>query len=235
MNIAYTYIDGNVIIFDEKGNQIPTEYYDNLDKVLVQENIIEVIEKRIQKLEANKLKTKKRFIPTSIFIGIIVWFIAINFIPSLFNIYLFLNTIEMSLITLIASIIFGIILDCQEYRHYKNNLKKEMANTCELEFLKDKLVEEKQKLESLKKEKSKENEDSAFRVVKVNDVEKLKQLKHSLELYRKLGYDLKKLYKYLENGTLEKKLNKYYSNNDVELARQFLEENGPKLIKRINN
>lgn len=231
MNVAYTYIDGKVIILNEKGKQIPIEYYDNLDKVLVQENIIEIIEERIHKLEANKLKTKKRFIPTNIFISIIVWLITVQFITV--NIYSFLNTIEMNLITLIAATTLGIVFDCQEYRHYKNGIKKEMANTCELDFLKKQLVEEKQKLETLKKEKSKEKEDPTFRVVVVNDVEKLKQLKHSLELYRKLGYDLKKLYKYLENGTLEEKLNKSYSNDEIQLAKQFLEENGPKLIKKL--
>ena len=38
MNKEYTYIDGKAIIKDENGNQTPTEYYDNLDEVLVQEN-----------------------------------------------------------------------------------------------------------------------------------------------------------------------------------------------------
>ena len=40
MNKGYTYIDGKVIISDENGNHTQSEYYDNLDKVLVQENVI---------------------------------------------------------------------------------------------------------------------------------------------------------------------------------------------------
>ena len=49
MNKDYIYINENAIVTDDNGNQRVTEYYDNLDKVLVQENIIEEIEKRIVK------------------------------------------------------------------------------------------------------------------------------------------------------------------------------------------
>ena len=104
-----------------------------------------------------------------------------------------------------------------------------------IRVFKKQLVEEKKKLETLRKEKPKTKEDSNFKVVKVDDIEKLKQLKHYIELYYSLGYDIEKLYKYLENGTLEEFLNNSYNTDDVELSKQFLEKNGPKLIKRINN
>ena len=35
MNREYTYIDGKVIISDENNEKIQSEYYDNLDKVLI--------------------------------------------------------------------------------------------------------------------------------------------------------------------------------------------------------
>ena len=43
MNKEYTYFNGKAIIRNENGNQPPIEYYDNLDAVLVQENVIETM------------------------------------------------------------------------------------------------------------------------------------------------------------------------------------------------
>lgn len=51
MNKSYIYLDGKVIIEDENNNKTLTEYYDNLDEVLIQENLIETMEKRIKELE----------------------------------------------------------------------------------------------------------------------------------------------------------------------------------------
>lgn len=48
MNSSYTYINGKAIIFDENGNQVPINYYNNLDDVLVQENVVETIENKIK-------------------------------------------------------------------------------------------------------------------------------------------------------------------------------------------
>ena len=243
MNVSYTYIDGKVIIFDENGNQVPVEYYDNLDEVLVKENIIETIENEIKDLGNVKTLPKKRFIPL-ITIGVAMAILIVPLILNLVcgtNIYTtFVDTAfgKINLFKIIASIcgitVGPLALFCDIYNHqnYNDFIKYNNAKTYELEFLKNKLVEEKEKLESLKNAKSKEKEDSTFRVVKVDDIDQLKQLKHSLELYRSLGYDIEKLYKYLENGTLEDKLNKSYNSEDIQLAKAFLEENGPTLIKR---
>ena len=51
MNKEYTYINGKVIISDENGNKTQSEYYDNLDEVLVKENIIETMEDKIEELK----------------------------------------------------------------------------------------------------------------------------------------------------------------------------------------
>ena len=60
MNKNYIYMHGKAIINDEMGNQTSIEYYDNLDQVLVKENIIETMEKRIKELEnESKNYTKK--------------------------------------------------------------------------------------------------------------------------------------------------------------------------------
>ena len=248
MNVSYTYIDGKAIISDKNGNQVPIEYYDNLDEVLVQENIIETIENKIKDLGDIKTLPQKRFIPfitISMTIGILISPLILNLI-LMTNIYTtFVNSIfgKINLFKIIASIceitMGPIALYCDIYNHqnYNNFVKHNNAKACELEFLKKQLIEEKQKLKNLKKEKNKEKnkekENSNFRVVKVNDIEELRQLKHYIKLYYNLGYNLKKLYKLFKNDTLEDELSKYYNNDDIQLAKLFVEKNGPKLIKKI--
>ena len=246
MNVSYTYIDGKAIIFDENGNQVPVEYYDNLDEVLIQENIVETIENKIKELGDIKVLSKKRFIPSTticITIAILIAPIIINLISGI-NIYtmpsnpifgemsLFKFIVISSAITIVP---LSLLLDINEHSIYNSNVNIQNAKKYELDFLKKQLVEEKQKINDLKNEKKKEKEDFTFSVVKVNNVEQLKHLKHYVELYYSLGHDIEKLYKYLENGTLEDKLSKTYKSEDIQLAKQFLEENGPKLIKRMKS
>lgn len=59
MNKEYTYIDGKVIVRDSKGNQKQSEYYDNLEDVLIQENIIEKMESKINEIDDEICKIKK--------------------------------------------------------------------------------------------------------------------------------------------------------------------------------
>ena len=45
MNKGYVYKDGKVLIIDENVKQKETEYYDNLDEILIKENLIEEMKK----------------------------------------------------------------------------------------------------------------------------------------------------------------------------------------------
>lgn len=45
------FINDKAIVIDENGNCTQTEYYDNLHNVLVEENLIETIEKEIEDLK----------------------------------------------------------------------------------------------------------------------------------------------------------------------------------------
>jgi len=53
-----------------------------------------------------------------------------------------------------------------------------------------------------------------------------------LYLYYDLGYNGEKYYKYYLQGKLDRKLDKYYNDTGIEIAKEYLEENGPQLIKR---
>lgn len=244
MNVSYTYIDGKAIIFDENSNQVPVEYYDNLDEVLIQENVVETIENEIKDLGNVKTLPKKRFIPfktIGVVLTILITPLILNLVCGINLSTIYINTL-FGKTNLLKSLIinsgliivpFSLVIDVGEYLVYKSKFNNRNAKIFELEFLKSKLVEEKQKLEDLKKENTKEKKDLIFTIMKINDLEKLKQLRHNIELYYSLGYDIEKLYKYLENGTLEDKLSKSYNSEDIQLAKNFLEENGPSLIKKL--
>lgn len=248
MNKEYTYIDGKVIIKDEKGNQTPVDYYDNLDEVLIQENIIETMEDKISYLENKSMQykkyNKKRYIP------------ILFLLSSLFIIFgppvIMYSLGHTAVFTSIVSTIFGPMneallysslfstlmlpfagfIEFDMYRQHKDKLKVEKGINNELEFLKQQLGEEKEKLVNLKKEKTRTKENKEFRVVKVNDLEELKKLRDWLDIYYDLGYNEEKYHKYLENGKLEEKLKKQYTEKGIEFVKEYLEEKGPGLVKK---
>lgn len=244
MNKAYNFINDKAIVIDENGNCTQTEYYDNLHNVLVEENLIETIEKEIenlkdQKTNINSSKSIKKYIPLAsilVFLTILIlpMFIGGNsiFINSIFGKVNLLSFTKIFLGTFFIPI--ALTYDYMIYSAINQKIKTSTSIDYKIDYLNKKLVEERQKLDELKNNKINTEKDSTLKFAKVNDVEKLKQLKHYLELYGYLGYDTKKLYKYLEKGNLEKKLSKYCDNEDIELAKIFLEEKGPKLVKKKN-
>lgn len=248
MNKEYTYIDGKAIIKDENGNQTPIEYYDNLDEVLVQENLIETMQNEITKLEEEskeyKNNSKKRYIPITLPLASLI---IIFGVPALFYLFGYTNIYSSTINTifgpmneaLLHSLVFYVlslpvtgIIEYGMYCNYKNMKKDEKGINNQLDFLKKQLVIEKENLKQLLKNKTKENNNEQFRVVKVNDLEMLRNLKSYLEFYYDLGYNEQKYYKYLEQGKLNDKLCKYYTEEGIEVAKEYLEQKGPVLIKK---
>ena len=247
MNKEYTYIDGNVIIRDENGKQYQTEYYDNLDKVLVQENLVETIENKINELEKESVQygnVPKHYIPITIIMFAIMVTIGVPIIlywltgnnPLITSINTKFGTMRLSafvssMVSVLGFPFFG-LLELNIYQQYKATIKEGQGINSELEYLKNQIVIEKQALEDLKKEKTQDEENKEFRVVEVNDTEKLKELRNYLNLYYNLGYNIEKYYKYYEQGKLDDKLKKQYNNEDINLAIEYLQEKGPTLVKK---
>ena len=121
------------------------------------------------------------------------------------------------------------------YRQHKDNLKKENGINSELEFLKKQIIEEREHLIELKQEKKESEENKEFRVVQVDDLERLKAVKSWLHLYYDLGYDVEKYYGYYKKGKLDTKLSKHYNEKGIEVAKKYLEEKGPTLVKKKKN
>ena len=229
---------GEGIISDENGKHTQVEYYDNLDKVLVQENIIEEIENKIELL--TKKNKNEKFIP-GISIGIIC---GVAFLPlviwPLFGSNPFTTQVDtifglMSNATFYTSVMggvcipLGILLD---YRIYKRGKNDKNAVKCSIEFLKSRLEKEKETLASLKKEKTRNNEDTRNRSKIVDNSKQIETLRNLLDTYYDLGYNSKKYYQYYQQGKLETKLQDCYSEAEIEIAKQYLEEKGPTLVRK---
>lgn len=248
MNKEYIYIDGKAIIKDDKGNQVPIEYYDNLDKVLVQENLVETMENRISYLEKASEKYKKYnkknyipfYLPMTAIMTIIVPPITIYLLGDTSVFTSQIDTIfgPMNKALLFSSFFttlflpLGVLPEVNMYSIYKRAIKEEKGINSELEFLKKEIIVEKEKLINLQKEKTRDEEKKEFRVATVDDLKVLEDFKNLRQLYFDLGYNGEKYYKYYQNGILDNKLGEYYTEDGIEIAKQYLEEKGPTLTKK---
>ena len=244
MNKGYILIDGKAMVSDENGNYKEMDYKDNIDEILVEENVIEKMNDKIEKLE-NILKNKKerkRFIPISL-IDLLLAYIAMSAVVfALFGTNPFVSNIDtifgsvkefyvyLVAISVVAIPAFGIGF-IKEYVDYKDDRAKYNALKIELDFLKSKIEKEKVKLETLRNAETKSNNLKGVTSSKVDDKEALEESKRYFELYRDLGFNLDKFNKYYKRGVLEDKLSKF-DEEFATITKEYYEENGPKLIKK---
>lgn len=247
MNKGYTQIGDKVIISDENGVHTQSEYYDNLDKVLVQENIIEEMENRIQELTKESEEypvIKKKYIPAYLYSGLVGGIIGtglLNWILTGTNPYslnydtvygTFNYGLYLSMVGGIPTFGLGSILSLIDYSNYKNKVKKGNGINSELEFLKLQIEKEKETLVSLQKDKTKVNETVEYISKQVDDKQQLEALRNYLELYYDLGSNKEKYYRYYQQGKLDKKMQRHYNDEDIELAKEYLDKKGPTLVRK---
>ena len=230
----YIYVDGKAVLIDEKNNRTLTHYHDRLDDFLVEENLVETIEKRIKKLDKKKYDlivfNKKRYFPyciplTLAISSFFVWSIGYIGFPTDFQ----------SILTLLLysfGIVAGIAMEFDSFKCRKMKQKEEVGVSSELEFLKGQLLLKREKLHQLEIEKSLEHDNKEFRTVKVNDKIALQELNRQESVYYDLGYHWKLYYAYYQMGKLHQRLRKYYSDEEVQLVQQYLEENKSSLTRK---
>lgn len=195
MNKEYTYINGKIVVRDDQGRNTEREYTDNLDQILVQENLIETIETEIQKLEKendrNKKNSKKRYRPSltplAVSLAYLIGIPSLSFIlddpealtRTMEGIFGTINEVAAFTVTMIIGCVFaGAAAEYFTYRNYKKAVNDARGVESQLEYLRKRLVKEKEVLEELNRQKSRENENTEFRTVTVNDIEALKKLRN---------------------------------------------------------
>ena len=240
MNKEYTYLNGKVIISDENGVHTEIDYCDNIDEILVKENLIEEIENKIKDLsnECKKYNIKKKFIPHATYVA----FLASAIIsPLLFFILtgsnLFFANSKIILFfyikTLSSFLPLGIIIDSEIYYNHKDNLNEFNGINSELNYLKSQLKKEKENLIKLQNEKNtKRILDKQYCFKTVDDLKQLKRIKFYLNLYYNLGYNENKYYRYFQQGKLDKKLQKSYIKEEIDIAKEYFEEKEKVLVKK---
>lgn len=245
MNKEYTYINGNVIVRDENGNQKLVESYNNLEEVLIQENIIEETENKIKYLELmeNKFnKLPKKFFPYAFLIAIITSFLASLYviylrnianlntkIVTIFDLMIKEKDVAIILVNLIC-IVGGLGISIFEYFEHKQIRKKIKGIDTELIYLKEILKQQKEDLRVIKNKEIISNQKEEFITKKIDDKYEINNLKAWMDFYYNLGYDEKKLLKYIRKGILDEKLKKDYTPVGIELVKEHFSDK--KLVKK---
>jgi len=242
MNKEYICKDDKVLIIDENGKQKITDYSDNIEKILLQENEIEVIEENIKNLEKDISKFKKKS-KIKIFLPYIILFIITlayslilgNLISPTINTIRFGEISSTLFFAPVTTTVLGIILgffSLMDYIDEKSNKKDYDGKIVQLECLKKDLEDSKEYLNELKNDKTVTISNTEFLRQDLNTVEYLKNFKAYLSMYYDLGYNREKYYKYLQKGKLKDKLGKYYTDKGIEMVKEYLEEKGPQLVKK---
>ena len=201
MNKKYMFVLGKVIIEDEENKKKIGEYYNDLNDVLIEENIVEMIEDKINKLiyrqkQLEKNHGKKHFIPWE-FIIMCVLLMVIFLIYTIYS----ANSLEIYVTTFLkqTSVSFWLfsssvplliasldtIIDYFKYKHHKKTLN---GIRCELTYLKKELLLSKKKLEDLKNKQT-FNKYTNIDFIDVNDQERIESLTKNSKYYFLEGYN----------------------------------------------
>lgn len=240
MNIEYVKKDSEALIIDETNNDKIIKYYDNLDKVLAKENLVENMEEREKSLNLEITHFKqflRKSIKSTITIQLMFMLAPLIIFPvaNCFDISSYVNLLNAIIDGFIAGALFlpgmtigGAIINLLII-YDNNNTKKEIsAREAELRYLSKEIIKNKEEIEELKKDLTNTDTSTEIKIVKVEDRELLKELRDKIKFYYNVGYKQKKYNRYYKNGELEKNVPK----EELETVKEILEEKGPILVKK---
>jgi hypothetical protein len=248
MNKEYFIENDRVHVQNEKGDTKYIPNCDNLDELLVQENILEAIEKKIIEQESLKqdLKTNNSHLRVDIINGLFVTIapFIVTLLLKIFGVNIPIyetifgkvsSTIYCASLMLIASTLRTIYDAIRDQKINKRN--KEIINgaNLSLNYLNKVHHEEELKLKKLKKYKKEivnhENKDNT----KVIDSPRIKEIEKVKVVNYKLGKKFMKYYRSYLSGTLHFELEKEHDINNMDLYYDLIEEYGPKLVKNFRH
>lgn len=159
MNKSYTIINNQVIVKDDSSNETTMEYCDNIAEVLIEQNIIEEINNKIEELINEKKNAPKRvFIPIHLICSGVVPVAGVISLSALYaKIY---NENINDLWPITARIISFLECIClpsgmvNSLMYYDRFSNKDKAFNYRIDFLKDQLKKEQSYLDSLLQDKT---------------------------------------------------------------------------------
>ena len=236
MNHTYYNVNETVIVSDENGKIKLIKNIPNIDEILVQENVIEEIEKKIE--EFTKLREQKKndyydngvdifvMIPAAFYLEYTCYpmekklFSSLGPIPVVDTIIGPIDYIMIAIIVFNIPLVLSSLCLILKAAENKTNIYNE-ANGIDtkIEFLKTYLEEKKETLTALKNKSlniqdniiiqsdSATNTNSAAEVpITVDDTDALKELQELIHFSYDLGYNLKLYYELYQKGEIEKEL-----------------------------
>ena len=246
MNKEYTIVGNKAIVMSDDKEYV-TDYYDGIDEVLNQENVVELIEKKVSDLEKKKINNIKK--PKSLleFLG----FLVLPFPTSLLLLTLFKGDLQSALLLtdhtifgemstflsvaileeLTLSIPFGLVSSIGGYLDYKNKLSTKRAIEVELNKMQTLLKDEKEKLNLLRDKYLVDDVRETKNTIDLKSQDTKNSINKFAKLYYDLGYDFEKLYKEYKNDNIESYLNKYYKNINRDEAIAIIEQE----VKEVEN
>ena len=235
------YLDGKVLVNDFKNNsKNPVElkeyeYQDNIKELIKIENIVEELENFKNKL-SNKIIDRNNTINN--YFSVKKFLLRIFIITAIIGSSLFsvISYIDHGL-NLITSILNGSIagtsiplflcgfLTLSANKEKKYATEEKAGFELQLEELEKVLEKNKEILNQLKSDKSKENEIQAMNK-KIDDIRGIhlddyRKIRDELMFYRELGENENKFSKYYNEGTLEYNLEEIYEPEEIEKIKTY--------------
>lgn len=244
MNKEFTHVNNQAIIKDETGNTKIIPYYDNLEQVLIQENVIELIEEEMKKVIENYEYFKDKEFNYIPFATLSLSFLGYFAMPELFKAIgapeewlnqmgrIWTNYETIKYMGLFMGIPSGLLMDYSNFNSCNENRKRKNAVTSKKELLEKQIEFEKELLEDLQNDKtnSRIQTENDYEIININNDLVRKNVQNLINFFYNLGYNEKKLYR----SFIKDKLDKYYSGNLLRIANEYFEEKGPILARKYN-
>lgn len=232
----------NVYVLDYKGNEREITLVDNLDEILIQENVVEIIEKAIVEfensirlLDKNKLRDIM-YIPapiiSTITLPIIMMYLNTGSLEGIINSKFGFIEKQKFLAFFIAIFMpFGYRMSKNWFQDYNEDIKCKNGKLLVLYQLRSNLVMQSERLNKLRERSKKISIDEEKRYSLSEDV--IEIIEEHINLYYELGYNLKEYYKYFRiNGCLPDELKEEYNEYGVNIIEEYLKNNGCKIKKK---
>lgn len=233
----YEIKNGIVEAYDDSLGVINYELQDNIDEILIQENIVEQINKDLDSSHTNISNLNDKIDNYNIKLEKLkkILYICLSITLFGFSFGLVINLIG-SLIIALMGIIGGIISGWKmndvesEIKHLKKQITGLQLREEQLNNL---LSIQKEKLNNLKSNKTNNTNVIKNKNFKSESKRKLDDIIHLKDLYYTIGYYINELKKYYVEGTLRKNLEPtVFSDKDLAIIEGIIIKKGHQLIKR---
>ncbi len=183
MNNSYVVENGKVFVSDHAGVIEKRKYTDNIEQILIEENILERIQDEMKEIEPMKIYQEKNFRK---FMSSKIPYTTLFCLGIFGLIHLFPSTTPNTAMVLISEFLvgfgfvsFGVCGDIFRHKIYKNEIKIEERYNA----LEELQVKQKSKVQSLKKEKNKNNINNNVESVTLNHKKEVENLNLMIQEY----------------------------------------------------